>query len=125
VERTRRFGAWQELRDKVAILNISPYHSADFNDYPMLAALPSCRVCLNWAQNVLFSQAERGERVVICLRSAPYWGLGASGRFGEGLFAPKFTRRGHMLEDGHEVATRDVVVAAAKRVLALPPISLG
>lgn len=119
--RTRRFGPWQDLKSKVAVLNISPYHSVDFSDYPMLAALPSCRVALNWAQTVLFPQAERGERVVICLRAASYWGLGKCGRYDRWLFAPKVTRAGFMVSKGIETASRDDVVEAAKEALSLPP----
>ena len=61
----------------------------------MLAALPSSRVCLNWAQSVLFPQAEQGERAVVCLRKAEYWGLKRGEKYGS-LFAPEVTRRGDM-----------------------------
>lgn len=52
--RTARFGPWETLRDKVAVLNIGPYKSATFRDWPMLSALPTCRAVLEWAQGVLF-----------------------------------------------------------------------
>lgn len=119
--RTKRFGEPYKLRDKVAYLNIGPYHSQSFKDYPMLAALPSCRVSLDWAQGVLFPQAERGERVVICMRSARYWGLGKQRRYGEGLFAPAVTISGHMAEKGENMAVRDDVVTAARAALARGP----
>ncbi|WP_342111288.1 hypothetical protein [Methylobacterium sp. SI9] len=121
--RIKRLGPWQELQHRVAVLNIGPYHSQRFTDYPMLAALPSCRVALDWAHTVLFPQAEVGERVVICLRAAPYWGLGAKGRYGEGLFAPNVTRGGHMLGTGDDMAARDDVVAAARATLARGPLA--
>lgn len=121
--RTRRFGNWHDLRDKVAFLNISPYHSATFKDYHMLAALPSCRASLSWAQSVLFPQANDGERVVVCLRSAQWWGLGKRGRYGRSLFAPAVGRGGHMLADGTETAKRDDVVEAVKAVLEREPLS--
>lgn len=95
--RMRRFGDLAACRDKVAFLNISAYHSKDFPDYPLLAALPSCRIAVHWAQTVLFPQAEAGERLVVCLRAAPFWGLAPGRRYGRGLFAPLVTRSGHML----------------------------
>ncbi len=77
-ERTKLFGEPTQLRDKIAYLNIGAYHSRDFRDYHMLSALPSCRASLDWAQGVLFPQAERGDRVVVCLRSARFWDSGSS-----------------------------------------------
>jgi hypothetical protein len=112
---TRDFGPWAVVQEKVAVLNIAAYHSAEFKSHHMLAALPSCRVCLDWAQSVLFPQAVAGERVVICLRAASYWGLRHKDqrRFGEALFAP-LTWRGAQMHQGDE---REAVVAAARRAL--------
>jgi hypothetical protein len=98
--RTKDIGEWQQLRSKVAVLNIGPYHSKKLPNTSILAALPSSRFTLEWAQSVLFPQAVSGERVVVCLRAARFWGLdtGKFGkRFGEALFAPRTTRSGHML----------------------------
>ena len=72
----RQFGIdYETARAKIAFLNISPYQSATFDDPHMLSALPWCRAALDWAQSVRFAQAEAGERVVVCLRSARHWGL--------------------------------------------------
>jgi hypothetical protein len=72
----KQFGIeYEEARTSVATLNIGAYKSKTFDDWSMLAALPSSRASLDWAQDVLFPQAERGERVVVCLRSPKYWGL--------------------------------------------------
>ena len=86
---THSYGPWDVIRENVAVLNIAAYHSKQFKSEHMLAALPSSRVCVEWVQRVLFPQAESGERVVLCLRAARFWGLGKLGRYGEGLFAPK------------------------------------
>lgn len=94
--RTKHFGNWRELRSKIAILNIGAYHSKTFNDIPLLAALPSSRVSLDWAQKVLFPQAIKGERVVVCLRAARFWGLEEGKKYGKALFAPRVTRAGYM-----------------------------
>jgi hypothetical protein len=61
---TKCFGGWEELRTKVAILNICAYHAKPFRDWHLLAALPSSRVSLDWAQHVLFPEAIAGRRVV-------------------------------------------------------------
>ena len=97
---TSAFGNWEEMRDKVAVLDIGAYHSSKFLDWGLLAALPSSRVSIEWAQTVLFPQAIAGERTVICLRSPKYWGLddGKAGRkYPIGLFAPRVQQRGHMI----------------------------
>ena len=103
-------------RDKIAFLDINAYPSASFWDWPMLCALPSCRVTLEWAQGALFPQAEAGKRVVVCMRSAPYWGLGKQAVYGEGLFAPSVTRRGHLLNerDDDPRAIRKQVIEAVR-----------
>jgi hypothetical protein len=100
-----------DLRNRVAVLNIGAYHSETFADYAMLAALPSSRVSLDWAQRVLFPEAIAGKRLVVCLRAAEYWGLQRGRKYGEGLFAPDVTRGGHMRND----PTRGEIIAAAQR----------
>lgn len=119
--RTKRFGDPGELREKIAVLNIGPYHSKDFTDHHMLAALPSCRAALSWAQETLFPQAERGERVVVCLRAAKFWGLGRQRRYGRALFAPAVSRGGHMLGTGENLAIRNDVVSAVREAVARDP----
>ena len=70
--RTKNFGDWETVRQKVAVLNIGAYHSTNVRSYASLLALPSSRVSMEWAQSVLFPEAEAGRRIVICMRSAPY-----------------------------------------------------
>jgi hypothetical protein len=97
---TKIFGKWDDVRDKIAFLNIGCYHSKHFKDHPLLAALPSSRVVLDWAQDVLFRQAIAGKRIVICMRSARYWGLQISDKpYGRALFAPTVNAGGHMKRD--------------------------
>lgn len=112
-ERTAWLGPPEELVDKVAVLNIGAYHSKNVTNYGVLAALPSSRMSLDWAQSVLFPDAEKGERVVICLRAARYWGLEPGRRNYPGtLFAPLVTRGGHV----HKSERRDIV-DTVRRVL--------
>jgi hypothetical protein len=102
-----------DVRNRVAFLNISAYKSPEPRDYRMIEDLPSSRVCLSWAQSVLFPQAERGERVVVCLRSAAYWGLKPGEEYGSSLFAPKTGRGGRM----HHLPLRDKVITAIEGAL--------
>jgi hypothetical protein len=94
--RTKRFADYEVARHNVATLNIGAYHSKDVKDYPSLMALPSSRRSLSWAQSVLFPQAERGERIVACMRSPAYWGLESGRQYGKALFAPAANRAGHL-----------------------------
>lgn len=114
-ERTRVFGDWQQLRSKVAILNLAPYHSSgDFKDYGLLGNLPSSAMSLQWAHEALFPAALAKRCAVVCLRSAQYWGLEVGRDNGGWLFAPQFTRGGHM----HHGELRETIVQTVKEVLA-------
>ena len=104
-----QFGiAYEDARDEIAFLNISPYKSATFDDPCMLSALPSCRAALDWAQSVLFPQAEAGKRVVVCLRSARHWGLEPGEGYSGSLYAPPCGRSGFMIRG----SLRDRVASA-------------
>lgn len=111
--RTKCFGDLSELLSEIAVLNIGAYHSRTFSDVPLLAALPSSRVSLDWAQQVLFPQAIAGKRVVICLRAARFWGLAEGNRYGRSLFAPEVVRAGYM-KNG---TLRDEAIRAAVKML--------
>ncbi len=117
--RIKAFGLdFKDVSAKIAILNIGAYHSKQFTDYPLLAALPSSRVSLDWAQNVLFPKAIRGERIVICLRSAHFWGLNAGKKYGRSLFAPHVTRGGHMRKKTPaEKKMRNAIIRAVRKAI--------
>ena len=104
---------YEQARSSVATLNIGAYKSKAFHDWAMLAALPSSRVCLDWAQDVLFPEAEAGDRVVVCLRSAKYWGLKTGESFGS-LFCPEFVRSATMQ---HRDMRKRIVNAVKEAVL--------
>jgi hypothetical protein len=113
-EKTQCFDVdWRTLQGNVAILNIGAYHSKHVIKPRVLAALPSSKVSHDWAQDVLFPQARKGERVVVCLRSAALWGLSPGQRYGQGLFAPRVNRRGYMCRE----PLRDEVIAAGREIL--------
>ena len=109
-----------DLRKYFAILNIGAYHSPSFHDTALLAALPSSRASLEWAQECLFPEAIKKRRVVICLRAAAFWGLKPGTSIGW-LYAPRTNRGGFIrLKRGkamRERIKRDVkfAIARAKR----------
>jgi hypothetical protein len=110
----KQFGlGYEEARSVVATLNIGAYKSTSFPDWHMLAALPSSRVCLDWAQSTLFPQAERGEKVVVCLRSHNYWGLGVGEPIGK-LFRPECNRNARMLLGEMRTRIEEAVRAAVR-----------
>ncbi len=104
--------SYDQARSTVATLNICAYKSESFDDWYALAALPSSRACLDWAQSVLFPQAEAGERVVVCLRSPKYWGLGVGEPIGS-LFRPSCNRNAIM----HHGEMRERVKAAVQKAV--------
>ena len=110
-----QFGVdYPAARSKVAFLNISPYKSKRFDDWHMLAALPSCRVAINHAQRVLFPEARQGKRTVVCLRSAKWWGLKRGESYPGRLFAPMSGMSG-MIAYGDERETMTTLVRDACR----------
>lgn len=112
--RTKCFGLdWRALQTNVAILNIGAYHSKHVTNPKLLTALPSSKVSREWAQDVLFPQARKGDHVVVCLRAQKVWGLTPGQRYGQSLFAPNVTRGGHMFRE----PLRDEVTRAGQEIL--------
>lgn len=101
VSRTKRFSDDPEvLRHQVAVLQYCPYHSKSFEgpEARVASMLPSCKIALEWASDVLFPEARARKRVVICLRSPRRWNLQQPSSDGF-LFVPRVTRSGYMLND--------------------------
>jgi hypothetical protein len=112
---SKRSSFWEagQVAVKIAVLSIGAYHSAEFHDWHMLTALPSSRVTLDWAQTILFPEAEAGNRVVVCHCSSRLWGLERGECHGEALFVPPCTPNGFM----HHNAMRETVTAAVRAKL--------
>jgi hypothetical protein len=108
--RTKHFCEdWQQLQSRVAVLNIGAYHSKTLAETSLLAALPSSRATLDWAQGVLFPEAIGGKRIVVCLRASRFWGLSTGTHYGTGLFCPHVTRGGHMVNNSMRTHIIDAV----------------
>jgi hypothetical protein len=107
--RTKSFCGYETVKHNFAVLNIGAYHSKDVKSYSSLLALPSSRISISWAQEVLFPEAEAGRRVVICMRAAAYWGLDTGRKYKGTLFAPPVNRSGHLLSGPEKNAISQVV----------------
>jgi hypothetical protein len=114
--RLTQFGlSYKQAADKVAFINLIPYKSKEgAKDMPMADRLPSARMMRAWARDTLFKQAEAGERIVVCLRSARTWGLPTPPTPPRGkLFVPEFTRGGFM----HHGEMREQIGLAVRRAV--------
>jgi hypothetical protein len=111
--RVKHFGDFETIKDKLAVLNIGAYHSVNVSSFASLLALPSSRVSLGWAQDMLFPDAEAGKRVVVCMRSAAYWGLEQGRKYSGTLFAPLVTRGGHLIKNA---ANRRLIEVVRERL---------
>lgn len=106
---TKQFGLNSEdVEEHFAFLNMVAYHSPTFNAFEYVSALKSSRVAIDWAQSVLFPDAEKGKRVVICMRSNRRWGLARGKQYGTSLYAASCTRGGIM----HRGKLKDAIVSA-------------
>lgn len=119
-KRVKVFGLTPAIAaSRVAFLNIGSYKSREMYDPELLAALPSSRATLDWAQQELFPSAEAGDRVVVCLRATKFWGLHAPNTYGKSLFVPKVNRAGDMLKkDPRDEVMREAIIEAVKRAVA-------
>ena len=115
--RTKAYGPPEVVRNKIAFLNLGAYHSPSFEAYHALAALPSSRVVLDWAHEVLFPQAMKGDKVVVCRRAAEQWGLKAGHTYGTSLYAPATVRGGHMKKAGDHAEMRRRIVEAVRTAI--------
>ena len=107
--RTKYFTDYKIAKDSIAVLNIGAYHSINVNSYSSMLALPSSRASLDWAQRTLFPDAESGKRIVICMRSAAYWGLETGRIYGKSLFTPEVTRKGYLVYNDKNQKIKDMV----------------
>ena len=69
------FEALEELARRVAILELVPYHSANFGDYRAIIELPSARQALQFARTQLAARATKDRATVIVTRQVEAWGL--------------------------------------------------
>jgi hypothetical protein len=112
--RTKIFADYAAVQKHFALFNIGAYHSKNLKDYASMLALPSSRVSLSWAQETLFPEAEAGKRIVICLRSAAYWGLDVGCEYRGTLFAPPCNRGGYLLNG----AQREKIIELVRKRIA-------
>jgi hypothetical protein len=119
--RLGQFGVtYDSAASKVAFVNLMPYKSRNGSENEhMIQRLKSSCLVRQWANDTLFPEARRGERVVVCMRSATQWGLqtGTTGtKYGESLYAPKTNRSGFM---HHGPMREEITKAVRQRVFGL------
>jgi hypothetical protein len=116
--RLGQFGiTYGSAASKVAFVNLMPYKSRNGSqDTHMIQRLKSSCLVRQWANDTLFPEARRGERIVVCMRSAMQWGLQTGTKEGESLYAPAVTRGGFM---HHGPMREEIAKAVRQRVLGL------
>lgn len=67
--------ALQRLSQKIACIEIVPYHSLKFKNSSFLHELPSVKAAKNFVLKNLLPRAERGEITLIVTRQSKAWGL--------------------------------------------------
>ena len=107
-------GPWHEVAPYAVKLNRFAYSSSEAPGpvRKVLRQLPSSRLMLEWASDVLFPAARRGECVVFVTRSHDEWGLVRDRDEGAGLFCSFLPRQAvPRLEDQGRIAAvvREVI----------------
>ena len=76
-ERFKRnyLAALKDLSNRLACIELVPYHSSSFNDHKLINLLPSIGKAREYVQRVLLPDAKAGKRTVIVTRQVKNWGL--------------------------------------------------
>lgn len=69
------FNALRELSQRIAVIELVPYHSIAFHQHGLIRALPSTRQAISHLNTVLIKKASSGKAVVIAARKVAAWGL--------------------------------------------------
>jgi hypothetical protein len=104
----------QELRSKMAFLSVVAYHSKKFDGGEWSVELPSSRVSVEWANDVLFERARKKECVVVCAQARKHW---IKSEVTGHLFAPNITYWNMHHKKPADEAIRTRVMAAIREAL--------
>lgn len=82
---TEKFGgdywrAMKDLSERLACIELVPYHSSWFNDHRLFDRLPSIITARRFVSETLRSEAEAGRRLLIITRQAGVWGFHESAK---------------------------------------------
>jgi hypothetical protein len=92
----RYLDALRELSQRVAVVELVPYHSIAFKDRRLIRVLPSTAHATNLVHSNLLERATSGEALIIAMRKVAAWGVGETQRPGVVLY-PKGLARGSSL----------------------------
>jgi hypothetical protein len=67
--------ATQVLSQKIAVLELLPYHSTNFKQHNLLSKLESVKQMQKFVKEYLLPKVKKGEACIICTRGAKEWGL--------------------------------------------------
>jgi hypothetical protein len=74
----RYLDALRELSQRIAVIELVPYHSIAFSGHPLVRMLPSTAQAKDLARLDLVKRASSGRVLVIAMRKVAAWGLGAT-----------------------------------------------
>lgn len=73
----RYFDALRELSQRIAVIELVPYHSIAFKEHRLVRRLPSTARARDLVQSNLLKRAASGQVLVIAMRKVAAWGLAA------------------------------------------------
>jgi hypothetical protein len=68
--------AMRSLSQRLAVIELIPYHSGSFKAYKIIETLPSVQAARFYVQTTLLPKARRGDAVIIVTRKVREWGVG-------------------------------------------------
>jgi hypothetical protein len=71
----RYVGALREMSQRIALVELVPYHSIAFDSGGLIRELPSAKVAVRFVNNDLLERAAAGRALVITVRRINDWGL--------------------------------------------------
>lgn len=66
----------RSLSQRLAVIELIPYHSGSFKAYKIIEKLPSAQAARDYVQKAVLPKARRGDAVVIVTRKVREWRVG-------------------------------------------------
>lgn len=96
----QKVGSYDELSQRVAVLQMMPYHSARFNADVLAKELPSARVAREYVHQVVVPKANQGKALLIVARQVRNWGFSAEDATGNIIIYSGGENRGAKVSSG-------------------------
>ncbi len=75
VDKLKGVGDYQEISQRLAVLQMMPYHSEAFNANKLTQELPSAQIAKDYVQSVILPKAKAGKALLIVARQVRNWGF--------------------------------------------------